>query len=92
VAAALRRLLADYEPGASYEPVRDGPFYGSRLDRLAVLRLEVLGGQAKFKVGPAVPADRKREVAALLRSRDGPGDRRAADVIESYLSPAGAMG
>ena len=88
VAAALARLLAVYEPGAGYEPPADGAFYGARLDRLAVLRLKVVGGQAKFKVGPAVPAERKREVAARLRDRDLPGDRRAADVIESYLPPA----
>ena len=87
VAAALARLLAVYEPGAGYEPPADGAFYGARLDRLAALRLKVVGGQAKFKVGPAVPPDRK-EVAARLRDRDLPGDRRAADVIESYLPPA----
>jgi transcriptional regulator len=88
VAAALGRLLAAYEPEAGYEPVADGAFYGARLGRLAVLHLRVVAVQAKFKVGPAVPADRKREVAARLRSRDRPGDRRAADVIESYLPTA----
>lgn len=87
VAAALGRLLAAYEPDASYEPLADGAFYGARLARLAVLQLRVVGGQAKFKVGPAVPAARKREVAARLRDRDLPGDRRAADVIESSLPP-----
>src|SRR3712207_3457843 len=34
VAGALARLLAAYEPGASYEPLRDGDFYGPRLRRL----------------------------------------------------------
>jgi transcriptional regulator len=87
VAAALGRLLARYEPDASYEPLADGSFYGSRLARLAVIQLRVVAGQAKFKVGPAVPAVKKREVAARLRSRDLPGDQRAADVIESYLPP-----
>src|SRR5207302_8665241 len=87
VAAALARLLAAYEPDAGYEPLADGAFYGARLDRLAVLRLKVVGGQAKFKIGPAVPTERKREVAARLRDRDLPGDRRAADVIEGYLPP-----
>jgi hypothetical protein len=53
-----------------------------------VLQLRVVGGQAKFKVGPAVPAARKREVGARLRDRDLPGDRRAADLIESSLPAA----
>jgi hypothetical protein len=85
VAAALARLLAAYEPEAAYEPIRDGPFYGGRLRRLAALRLRVVGGQAKLKAGPAVPDEKKREVAARLRRRGWPGDERAADVIESYL-------
>jgi transcriptional regulator len=88
VAAALGRLLAAYEPGAGYEPLADGAFYGGRLARLAVLRLTVVGGQAKFKVGPAVPAAKKREIAARLRARGLAGDPRAADVIESYVSPS----
>jgi hypothetical protein len=87
VAATLSRLLAAYEPGSSYEPLSDGRFYGSRLRRLAALQLRVVAGQAKFKVGPAVPEARKRQVASRLRARGLPGDRRAADVIESYLSP-----
>jgi predicted FMN-binding regulatory protein PaiB len=90
VAAALARLLAAYEPDASYEPLVDGPYYGGRLARLAVLELRIVGGQAKFKVGPAVPAERKREIAERLRVRGQPGDGRAADVIESYLPPAGS--
>jgi transcriptional regulator len=88
VAAALSRLLAAYEPDASYEPLADGAFYGGRLARLAVLELTVVGEQSKFKVGPAVSVDRKREVAARLRSRNLAGDARAADVIESYLPPS----
>src|SRR5207247_6592004 len=37
VAAALARLLATYEPDACYTEMRDGPFYGPRLRRLAAL-------------------------------------------------------
>jgi transcriptional regulator len=85
VAAALARLLAAYEPGASYTPVGDGEFYGPRLRRLAALQLRVLRSQAKFKVGPAGPEETKRGVAAHLRQRGLPGDARAADVIEQYL-------
>ena len=85
VAAALARLLAAYEPDATYEPLRDGEHYGSRLRRLAALRLRVVATQAKFKVGPAVPDARKREVAAMIRARALPGDARAADVIEASL-------
>ena len=85
VAAALARLLAAYEPGATYEPIQDGPAYGARLRRLAALRLRVRSAPAKFKVGPAVPAERKRAVAARIRARDLPGDARAADVIEASL-------
>jgi len=39
VAAALRRLLADYEPDRTYDPPAPGEFYGPRLDRLATMRL-----------------------------------------------------
>jgi len=85
VAAALSRLLAAYEPNASYEALRDGEFYGFRLRRLAALRLEVRATRAKFKVGPAVPEARKREVARRIRARGRPEDGRAADVIEASL-------
>ena len=65
--------------------MRDGPFYGPRLRRLAALQLQILRTQAKFKVGPAAPEPIKRNVARQLRERGLPGDERAADVIESYL-------
>ena len=86
MAAALARLLAAYEPEARYTPIRDDAFYGPRLRRLATLQLRVLGAQAKFKVGPAATPEVKREVAERLRERGEPGDARAADQIESYLS------
>jgi predicted FMN-binding regulatory protein PaiB len=85
VAAALSRLLAAYEPGASYTPIEDGRFYGGRLRRLAAVHLTVVRAQAKFKAGPAGPPELRRHVAAKLRERDEPNDARAADVIESYL-------
>jgi predicted FMN-binding regulatory protein PaiB len=86
VAGALSRLLATYEPGASYEPVKMGEFYGARLRRLATMRLRVVRSHIKFKTGPAGTADTKRQVAAHLRERDQPGDLRAADVIEANIS------
>ena len=85
VAAALARLLAAYEPGAEYTPIEDGKFYGSRLRRLAAIRLTVVRTQAKFKVGPFGPPELKRHVAARLRERGEPNDARAADVIEAHL-------
>ena len=85
VAGALSRLLATYEPGASYEPVKMGEFYGSRLRRLATMRLRVVRTHIKFKTGPAGTPETKRRVAAKLRDRAEPGDLRAADVIEASL-------
>lgn len=86
VAAALRRLIAAYEPDqAGYEPIEVGDFYGARLRRLAALRLRVVARHAKFKTGPAGTAELKQRVADHLRERSAPGDGRAADVIESYL-------
>jgi transcriptional regulator len=82
VAAALSGLLAAYEPGASYEPLGDGNFYGPRLRQLAAIQLRVLRMQAKFKVGPAGPVELRQNVARELRRRNWPGDARAADVIE----------
>jgi transcriptional regulator len=88
VAGALSRLLARYEPGESYEAVKMGEFYGARLNRLATMQLRVVRRHVKFKAGPAGSAETKRKVAGRLRERGQPGDSRAADVIESYLTDA----
>jgi len=85
VAAALSRLLIAYEPGASYEPVKIGELYGTRLRRLATMRLRVVRSHVKFKTGPAGAAETKRRVARMLRDRDEPGDIRAAQVIEASV-------
>jgi len=86
VAGALSRLLAAYEPGAEYEPVEVGDFYGARLRRLATMRLRVVRSHIKFKTGPAGTAETKQRVADRLRERAQPGDLRAADVIEAALA------
>ncbi len=88
VAAALRKLLSAYEPNASYRTVADDEFYGARLRRLASLKLRIIRSQAKFKVGPAASDQVKLEVARQMRERGGPGDGRAADVIEGSLPTA----
>ena len=85
VAGALSRLLASYEPGASYEPMKMGEFYGPRLQRLATMKLRIVRRHIKFKTGPAGTAETKQRVADKLRERGQPGDLRAADVIEAYL-------
>jgi len=85
VAGALSRLLAAYEPGASYEPVKMGEFYGTRLRRLATIRLRIVRTHIKFKTGPAGSGETKLRVAGRLRDRGEPGDVRAADVIEASL-------
>jgi predicted FMN-binding regulatory protein PaiB len=85
VAGALGRLLAAYEPGASYEPVKTSDYYAARLRRLATMRLRVVRTHIKFKTGPAGTAETKRRVAARLRERAQPGDARAADVIEASV-------
>jgi hypothetical protein len=89
VAGALSRLLAAYEPNASYEPVRMGEFYGARLKRLATMQLRIVRRHVKFKTGPAGTAETKLKVAQRLRKRNQPGDSRAADVIEAYLPEKG---
>lgn len=85
VAMALRRLLSAYEPGAAYEPIATGEFYGSRLRRLATMRLRIVRRHVKFKTGPAGNPATKRRVATRLRESGHPGDARAADVIEASL-------
>jgi hypothetical protein len=87
VAAALRRLISWYEPGATHEPIEVGEFYGSRLRRLATMRLRIVGRHVKFKTGPAGSAEVKREVAAQLRRSGQPGDLRAANIIEASIPP-----
>jgi predicted FMN-binding regulatory protein PaiB len=87
VAGALRRLLAAYEPQASYVPMQDGDFYGGRLRRLAAVQLAIVGTQAKFKVGPASPPeDARQRIVAGLRARKAAGDARAAEVIEGAIA------
>jgi transcriptional regulator len=85
VAGALSRLLNAYEPGASYEAVKMGDFYGARLRRLATMRLRIVRRHIKFKTGPAGTAATKHKVAERLRERGRPGDVRAADVIEASI-------
>jgi hypothetical protein len=85
VAGALQRLLRAYEPEATYEPVEMGEFYGSRLQRLATMRLRIVRRHIKFKDGPAGSAVTKQKVADRLRERGRAGDARAADVIEAAL-------
>jgi predicted FMN-binding regulatory protein PaiB len=84
VAGALSRLVAAYEPHASYEPIQMGDFYGARLRRLATMRLRVVHSHVKFKTGPAGTRETKLKVAQRLRERDESGDVRAAEVIEQY--------
>lgn len=86
VAGALSRLLSSYEPGASYEPVQMGDFYGPRLRRLATMRLRIVRRHIKFKTGPAGAAETKRKVAGRLRESGRPGDTRAAEVIEASVA------
>lgn len=85
VAGALSRLLAEYEPKASYEPISMGEFYGARLQRLATIRLRVVRTHVKFKTGPAGTREAKERVAKRLRERGEGGDLRAAEIIEAYL-------
>ena len=86
VAGALQRLLRSYEPGATYEPVQMGEFYGARLRRLATMRLRILRSHIKFKTGPAGTAETKQKVADRLRESGRAGDLRAAEVIEASLA------
>ena len=86
VAGAVQRLLSSYEPGASYEPVQVGDFYGPRLRRLATMRLRIVRRHIKFKTGPAGTAETKRRVAGRLRESGRPGDGRAADVIDASIT------
>lgn len=85
VAGALQRLLRSYEPGAAYEPIQVGEFYGPRLRRLATMRLRIMRSHIKFKTGPAGTAETKRKVAARLRESGRAGDVRAAEVIEAAI-------
>ena len=85
VAAALARLLAHHEPGASYETPAVNERYGARLSMLGTARLSIVRTDAKFKTGLSGGRERKQLVVDKLRERSGPGDQRAADVIEQYL-------
>jgi hypothetical protein len=84
VAGALSRLLAHHEPGRSYAPLAVDERYGARLTTLGTARLAVVRTDAKFKVGP-YDKEVRRGVIAAIRSRDEPGDERAAGVMDRYL-------
>ena len=86
VADVLARLITQYEPAAEHEAIGDGPFYGDRLRRLAVVRLNVVCTHAKFKLGPYGSRELKEHVVRRLRARGEPLDPRAAAVIEAYLA------
>jgi hypothetical protein len=86
VAAGLTRLLSLYEPDAPHGTITDGEVYGARLRQLALVRLQVVATQAKFKIGPpgADEKSRRANVAAQLRKRGQPGDIEAARWIDYY--------
>ncbi|MGH9064671.1 MAG: pyridoxamine 5'-phosphate oxidase family protein [Acidimicrobiales bacterium] len=92
VAETLSRLLAAYEPEASYAPVVDGPLYGESLRQLAAVRIAVRSTRAKLKLGPYGSDAAKWAVVRHLRGRAGPNDGRAADVIAASLLPDGGRG
>lgn len=81
VAQALERLLARYEPGGAHRPVEDGAYYGERLARLAVARLQILAVHAKFKTAQRYPQTVRRQIAQFLKQRGAWRDARAASVI-----------
>lgn len=83
VAAALQRLMAAYEPQASWDPVVNGPTYGHDLRRLAVARLHVVGVEAKFKVAQNRDDAGRNRVVEYLRGRGRPADLLAAERIEA---------
>jgi hypothetical protein len=86
VAAALTRLLAVYEPDAPNGRIEDGERYGARLRQLAYVKLQIVGSQAKFKIGPPGVDEgaRRANVASELRRRNLPGDDTAASWIDHY--------
>lgn len=97
VAAVLRRILERYEPGADYEPLLDGDYYGPRLRRLCAITLDVVERKAKFKAGSYGPDAMKLDVARRLRERGRrePGsllDLHAARVIEAAVRTSSEAG
>lgn len=81
VAAALERLLARYEPAEAHRRVEDGDYYGERLARLAVARLEVIAVHAKFKIAQRYPQSVRQDIARFLEQRGQWRDLHAASVI-----------
>jgi hypothetical protein len=87
VAAALARLLTAYEPGATYEPIAAGDFYGPRIERLAAVYLHVLSTDAKFKVGRASAASAAPPAPPPSSGRSSPACASAT----SRVTPAPPM-
>jgi transcriptional regulator len=73
-AEILRTQLGVTEPGSD---VADPAEHGRRLNTIRGIRLHVEDVRAKFKYGGNVDAEHRREVAARLAERAGPGDAAA---------------
>lgn len=81
VADVLSRLLTRYEPGASYHPVTDVPFYEADLRRLAAVTCHVKDIHAKFKTAQNRSPEERERITRYLRERGLAQDARAADAI-----------
>jgi transcriptional regulator len=93
LAALLNRLAGRFEPVGLERPVdADGAPYGPLLGAIRGVRLRVDEVVVKTKFGGNRPEATRREVAARVRRRDGPGDRAAAEWAGRTLDRRGQDG
>jgi transcriptional regulator len=79
-AALLRRQVARFQPEGGHAPIEAGaPPYGRMLGAIRGLQLDIASVQAKFKFGGNKAPEHRREIAARLASRNGPGDAAARE-------------
>jgi predicted FMN-binding regulatory protein PaiB len=87
----LARLLARYQPEGRYEPPVPGhPMYTAPASRLTLARLTIVRVRTKYKLGQNRPPEVRRDIAARLDERGGPGDAAAAAAVRERLERGSA--
>lgn len=87
VADHLSRLVARYQPEQGYRPVAaSDPMYAPGVARLVMIRIDPTRVWAKFKLGQQLSIENRARVSKAIRSRNAPGDERAADLSDETIT------
>jgi len=86
IAAQQMRLMARYQPEGRFRAVTaEDPMYKGALHHIAAITLDVARTRVKFKLAQNRTPEQRRAIAEALRTRNRPGDPRAAAALLSTL-------